>query len=510
MLPSETMKKMQTRKSHSWWWDSHISPKNSKWLSDSLEEMDRLVKQMLKLIEEDGDSFAKKAEMYYQRRPALISHVEDFYRMYRALAERYNHVTGELAKNLPSKLESQGSGNGSEFGSEAASSSSLCSSPEQTPVHKMKHSKPHRRAAGFDFFLGSNRSSDNLRKGLDEPSSSSDSGSESDSGKVVDSDENSSRLEARIIELQNELREATNKLREYERSSNGEQFDMSSITSAMENQPGVENNDFSALEKHIGVLQSDIVDSKVEIKNLKEAIETAAEQFETEIKQQLDSVSGKFQKEKSSLEAELKTLIAELQVEAKRVSEEKSHLEIRILEQEKMIQELKAMAAQSSDKFRQEKSVLESKLFMLIESETLFQSKLQAEKAVLNQSIHEFKLKIEMLAQDKHELNARVIKLEDDVKLYKIDEHLQQLHLEHEKLIEEIDESRKKSIELTIRVRELEEEVEGQRILITDGAEGKKEAIRQLCFSLDYYRHGYHQLRQMLQVQSKSSAVIAT
>jgi len=32
-----TMKRMLTRKSHSWWWDSHISPKNSKWLAENLE-----------------------------------------------------------------------------------------------------------------------------------------------------------------------------------------------------------------------------------------------------------------------------------------------------------------------------------------------------------------------------------------------------------------------------------------------------------------------------------------
>ncbi|KAA8550452.1 hypothetical protein F0562_002136 [Nyssa sinensis] len=27
------MKRMESKKSHSWWWDSHISPKNSKWLA---------------------------------------------------------------------------------------------------------------------------------------------------------------------------------------------------------------------------------------------------------------------------------------------------------------------------------------------------------------------------------------------------------------------------------------------------------------------------------------------
>ncbi|KAG4955078.1 hypothetical protein JHK87_040672 [Glycine soja] len=82
--------------------------------------MDRSVKRMLKLIEEDADSFAKKAEMYYQKRPELVALVEEFYRVYRALAERYDHVTGELRKNIPSDLQSQGSGI-SDAGSEPSS-----------------------------------------------------------------------------------------------------------------------------------------------------------------------------------------------------------------------------------------------------------------------------------------------------------------------------------------------------------------------------------------------------
>ncbi|KAG4966470.1 hypothetical protein JHK84_041052 [Glycine max] len=31
------MRRLESRKSHSWWWDSHISPKNSKWLFENLE-----------------------------------------------------------------------------------------------------------------------------------------------------------------------------------------------------------------------------------------------------------------------------------------------------------------------------------------------------------------------------------------------------------------------------------------------------------------------------------------
>lgn len=51
---------------------------------------------MVKLIEEDGDSFAKRAEMYYKRRPELIEAVEDSYRAFKALADRYDLVSKEL------------------------------------------------------------------------------------------------------------------------------------------------------------------------------------------------------------------------------------------------------------------------------------------------------------------------------------------------------------------------------------------------------------------------------
>lgn len=83
-------------KRYSWWWDSHNIPKNSKWLQDNLTDMDSKVKQMIKVIEEDADSFARRAEMYYKKRPELMKLVEEFYRAYRALAERYDQATGVL------------------------------------------------------------------------------------------------------------------------------------------------------------------------------------------------------------------------------------------------------------------------------------------------------------------------------------------------------------------------------------------------------------------------------
>ncbi|MCE2055959.1 hypothetical protein HAX54_043799 [Datura stramonium] len=87
------MMKMQSSKSRLRWWDGFFSPKNSnsKWLQENLEEMNQNVRGMLKLIEDsDVDSFAKKVELYYQRRQQLINLVEKCYRIHCSLAERYN------------------------------------------------------------------------------------------------------------------------------------------------------------------------------------------------------------------------------------------------------------------------------------------------------------------------------------------------------------------------------------------------------------------------------------
>lgn len=58
--------------------------------------MDSKVKTMIKLIEVDEDSFVRRAEVYFRRRPELMKLVEEFYRAYRALAERYDHATGVI------------------------------------------------------------------------------------------------------------------------------------------------------------------------------------------------------------------------------------------------------------------------------------------------------------------------------------------------------------------------------------------------------------------------------
>ncbi|KAK8528280.1 hypothetical protein V6N13_056958 [Hibiscus sabdariffa] len=58
--------------------------------------MEEKVCSMLEIIDDDGDSFAKRAEIYFKKRPELVSFLEECFRAYQALAERYDHLSKDL------------------------------------------------------------------------------------------------------------------------------------------------------------------------------------------------------------------------------------------------------------------------------------------------------------------------------------------------------------------------------------------------------------------------------
>ncbi|KAI3867733.1 hypothetical protein MKX03_017554 [Papaver bracteatum] len=82
----------QVKRKYSWW-----SPKNSKWLQENLTDMDAKVTVMIKLIKEDSNLFSKRPKMYYKKRSdELLKLVEESYRAYLALGERYDYATWAL------------------------------------------------------------------------------------------------------------------------------------------------------------------------------------------------------------------------------------------------------------------------------------------------------------------------------------------------------------------------------------------------------------------------------
>ncbi|MED6192368.1 hypothetical protein PIB30_009447 [Stylosanthes scabra] len=587
---NKQMKRLESRKSHSWWWDSHISPKNSKWLSENLEEMDRYVKQMLKLIEQDADSFAKKAEMYYQKRPELVALVEEFYRGYRALAERYDHVTVELRKNIPSDLQSQGSGI-SDSGSEP---SSTWPSPMKGSRRKSKN-----RAAGFEYFLGSGgNGSDAYQKDVDDSSTMTDSEEESDDSSVNNySSFNGSDpgMNRRISELESELREVREKLwiqeeEHVEGSSRGLRNenieDAYSKINAYEQELLTVNEKLRLSEEEITKLKIELgKHTPLDSENLEAGVElSSTEEYKTggeAVKE--EEVQGSFEgnseivslgKElritKGKLEASEKQ-IASLKLESNKSSErikqlqeqldlarkdiaawkskfnsekrESTKLQERLArlktslsDRDHEIRDLKTAVSDAEEKIFPEKAQMKAEMSKVLEESAHIKEqirewesrgrafeddirriqteKLEKEEALKGEiellkadieerekSMKDLNAIIDALKSERDNLNVEVCSLKEEVKsrddrIEQMNNHLNQLHMEHVELITGMEEAHRQVEELKSKAKQLEDEVERQRTVILEGAEEKREAIRQLCFSLEHYRNGYNMLKK--------------
>lgn len=62
----------------------------------TMTDMEEKVAEILQILDDDGDSFARRAETYYRKRPELVSFVEESLRAYKSLADRYDHLSKEL------------------------------------------------------------------------------------------------------------------------------------------------------------------------------------------------------------------------------------------------------------------------------------------------------------------------------------------------------------------------------------------------------------------------------
>ncbi|RWV98022.1 hypothetical protein GW17_00039150 [Ensete ventricosum] len=381
--------------------------------------MDQTVKEMLKLIGEHDGSSVKKDEIHYQKRPELISHVEDFYRMYRAVAKRYDQVSKDLHKNIQSELSPEGSVSGSDLVSDP-SPSSLHSKKLNSEL--LKQTKPNSVTDGFDFFLGSGGNSDLSKGDSDEPRSSiseSDRATESDNANERNGDGVTSRLQQRVRELEDELHESMEELKVQEENSYHDHC----------------SSKILSLEEHLSTANEKLRNAATEIENLKEKLEgtnvsseTKAIELNLEKKKVFDF--GGTQCHKSSLEAGILDLEAvnwELKAEAEKKWKENLILEAHISELENAIQELKSSTTSSVDKILREKSSLEAEVLTLSQSNAFLQAKfvmlnhqmrqLEADKTQerdgkdkhiteLNETVDSFEAKVELLTTEKEGLDG--------------------------------------------------------------------------------------------------------
>ncbi|KAH1159980.1 hypothetical protein AAZX31_11G207400 [Glycine max] len=550
---------MKSRKLQSCMWSRLIRSKTSKWLSENLTEMERNVRQMQKLIEEDGDSFAQKAEMYYKKRPELISLVEEFYRAYKSMAERFDHI------NTPRDLQSQASGV-SDYGSEPPS---YMSSPR-----KMGRRISTNRAAGFDVFLGNSGGNvngfDACQKDGDGSSTLTDTDEDYDDASSMNSfsgffgngnDNHNSSINTRVMELEIEIPhdQGKEKHEDQERVKNGElriennAEDFRVKVNAYEQELRIVNEKLRLSEEEIGKLKIELEEYRsMKSKNLKggvglsstvegvkvggEALELKKLREELRVnKDKLESsemqiVSLKFGATKTfetiqQLQEQLdlyekdiaswKTKFNSQKRENSKLQERHARMRTNVADRDHEVRDLKGSLSDVEQKMFFERANMKSEMPKLLGEQTHLEEKLK-EREFHCQALEDEIKKIHSEKLEMGEtLKGEIEKLKEEIESRKksiedANVSLDALKLERNDLKEEVgslkevvnsrndevEEAHKQVEELTSRAKKQEKEIEKQKVEILEGAEEKREVIRQLCFSLEHYRNGYNVLRQ--------------
>lgn len=132
----------------------------------------------------------------------------------------------------------------------------------------------------------------------------------------------------------------------------------------------------------------------------------------------------------------------------------------------------------------------------------------------LNQSLDGCRLMHDILRSEKDEVFAKMQTLEAEVKhrdtnIEQMEEHIWKLTAENEEMLSELKKAQKIAEELKAEIEDQEREMEKQRVIISERADEKREAIKQLCFSLEYYRNEYQELCQAI-IKHKRPAVLAS
>ncbi|KAJ8537176.1 hypothetical protein K7X08_035577 [Anisodus acutangulus] len=237
------------------------------------------------------------------------------------------------------------------------------------------------------------------------------------------------------------------------------------------------------LQESIMRYKADISDRDQEIRRIGAVLEEAHQNFCMQKEQftfQMTSLSGQ------------QTL---LEVRIKQLEMQNRSLERKASQCEAQKIEMKTLHEVQEIKWKAESECLKMEI-----------NKKSEEVQALNKDLDKLKLDYDTLAAEKDEVQAKVQTLgaevmSRDVQIQEMEDHVKQL-------IAGSGSAQKSMEELRLRVEELQNEVERQTLVISDRAEEKREAIRQLCFSLEHYRNGYQELLQDY-VQRRRHAIIA-
>ncbi|XP_050212125.1 protein NETWORKED 4A [Mercurialis annua] len=524
--------------------------------------MDPTISRVFNMIEQDAASLPNKAEICKLTRPHLIAEIEDFHSLYRSLALRSHHLNAELHKTLPPEfhLHDASTVPGTptltpeqkqplhKTGHQAAS----MSSDSATSDISLK--------AGSDLSSSSSDSDSDSsgsayysmpvnteRKGLRQKVTELEAGpimnielqlaAEENSNSMFNEQENGKfeQLLGKIMRYEEELRGSKRKLQLSEEEvarlkgelEKSQPFTV--IAETLQDQLELAHRDIRTRDADLEVertkvveLQKGLADNTNELqgqlKSAEEEKNLLRSKLDSEFWQVVDLQEKivKYKNDVSALDNEVKASKLALVDAQENFLAERAHLQSEIsslLERNTMMEsrqrEWELQGKSMEEKYRQiENEKMEMQLLydgqrIGLQGEISELKEEIGNKNVhvenLNKNLDSLKFKYDMVMAEKDEMNAKVNQLIAEVSCK--DNEMRQMHIENSNLIAGTECAEKTVGELRMRIVELEKEVEKQRCELFDGAEEKREAIRQLCFSLDHYRSGYREICRAFQIR---------
>ncbi|CAJ1974533.1 unnamed protein product [Sphenostylis stenocarpa] len=223
----------------------------------------------------------------------------------------------------------------------------------------------------------------------------------------------------------------------------------------------------------------------------------------------------KLKAEMLDAEAQFSLVKSQLHSDIARLSEENIQLDSRLEEYESRSN----MLENKSRQFEAEKLKIEE---LLVSEQMALQGEINCLKEELDQRRHDVeavnkefdmhKHKYDMVMTEKDEANAKIHNLmaetrHRDNQIATMEREIIQLREQKAELITGSASTLNVVNELKLKVDELEKEVTRQNYVISDRAEEKREAIRQLCFSIEHYRSGYKELLQTFAGQKRNAVL---
>ncbi|CAI9091908.1 OLC1v1027023C1 [Oldenlandia corymbosa var. corymbosa] len=541
----------------------------TRWVAENVEGFEQIIKEMVKIIEEGNASDeGAQAQVKPSKKDHLISLVEKISLKHQLLAEQCDHMIDDLHKSSETQKENLSSA----FDQGCLDSSLLTPDQKLVSQKKDRATDAFDFSLSSDgsSFINSGKegSQSSAIISSDSDSESYDSATEKDfftpmsvempNAKILDMEtgfigaeranglremEPSEMMLLRISKYEKELKASKKELL----SSNQEVMrlhsELKNALVAMDNSEAqlekaknevkmkedylvMEKRNVSELRTQVVQLETEVLDSSRKIGKLEQENEDATGKLESsegklaELRKTMLTKEYEHKKMKVDMQDALRVCEiekAQLQSENSSLSGHLTLVEAKVTQLEEQIRKLESEIKKCETSKIEMKNVYETQ-------EIRWQGEIQQlntqliEKCELVESLNKtqdgLKLKYDMLMAEKDGLSAKAQTLFSELcsaefSIQQMEAQLCKLQSQHVELIAGSETMLKLKGELESKVEKLEKEVEKQAALIVDRAEEKREAIRQLCFSLEHYRRGYQELREAW-IGQRRHAVIAS